>query len=149
MYAEDASNGGSQASFMAFLPDESGEEGKGRWIHGSAVISQAFIARFLIPAKTYIGQLELLAAVAVYYLVFAPALPPYPAICYDRTNSPRREPPWLNFTPTLPPQAGIIKAGAAVIECSLKAKHVLVPVMIGAAAAQRFSLSSVLSSSRS
>ena len=58
-------------------------------------------------------------------------------------------PPWLNFTPTLPPQAGILKAGAAGIECSLKAKHVLVPVMVGAAAVQRFSLSSVLSSSRS
>ena len=38
-----------------------------------------------------------------------------------------------------------------MIECSLKAKHVLVPVpvMVGAAAVQRFSLSSVLSSSRS
>ena len=69
MYAEDASNGGSQAGFMAFLPDESGEEGRGRWIHGSAVISQEFISRFLIPAKTYIGQLELLAAVAVYYSI--------------------------------------------------------------------------------
>ena len=74
----------------------------------------------------------------------------YLALCPSMCNSfaPRREPPWLNFTPTLPPQAGILKAGAAVIECSLKAEYLLVPVMIGAAATQTFSLSTELSSSR-
>ena len=51
--------------------------------------------------------------------------------------------------PFLHRPATILKAGAAGIECSLKAKHVLVPVMVGAAAVQRFSMSSVLSSSRS
>ena len=35
-------------------------------------------------------------------------------------------------------QAGILKAGAAGIECSLKAKHALAQVVMGAAAAQRF-----------
>ena len=44
----------------------------------------------------------------------------------------------LNFPPTLPPQAGILKAGAVGIECSLKAKHALAQVVMGAAAAQRF-----------
>ena len=46
-------------------------------------------------------------------------------------------PALLNFPPTLPPQAGILKAGAAWIECSLKAKHALAQVVMGAAAAQR------------
>ena len=36
------------------------------------------------------------------------------------------------------PQAGILKAGAVGIECSLKAKHTLAQVVMGAAAAQRF-----------
>ena len=44
----------------------------------------------------------------------------------------------LNFTPPLPQQAGILKAGAAGIECSLKAKHALAQVVMGAAAAQIF-----------
>jgi hypothetical protein len=44
----------------------------------------------------------------------------------------------LNFPPTIAPQAGILKAGAAGIECPLEAKHVLALVMIDAAAAQRF-----------
>ena len=61
----------------------------------------------------------------------------------------RRNPPLLKGGSTIAPQAGILKAGAVGIECPLKAKHVLVPVMVGAAAVQRFSLSSVLSSSRS
>ena len=40
--------------------------------------------------------------------------------------------------PTLSPQAGILKAGAVGIKFSLKAKHALAQVMMGAAAAQRF-----------
>ena len=36
------------------------------------------------------------------------------------------DPALLNFPPTLPPQAGILKAGAAGIEFSLKSKHALV-----------------------
>ena len=47
-------------------------------------------------------------------------------------------PLWLNFPPTLSPQAGILKAGAVGIKFSLKAKHALAQVMMGAAAAQRF-----------
>ena len=38
------------------------------------------------------------------------------------------DPALLNFPPTLPPQAGILKAGAAGIEFSLKSMHALVPV---------------------
>eukprot|EP00964_Phaeocystis_antarctica_P022081 scaffold12259_cov63-Phaeocystis_antarctica.AAC.1 len=48
---------------------------------------------------------------------------------------------WLNFPPTLSPQAGILKAGAAGVELPLKAKHALAQVMMGAAAAQRFTFS--------
>ena len=40
----------------------------------------------------------------------------------------RHDPPLLNFPPTLPPQAGILKAGAVGIEFLLKAKHALVLV---------------------
>jgi hypothetical protein len=36
-----------------------------------------------------------------------------------------RCPPQLNFTPNLPPQVGLLKAGAAGIEFPLKAKHAL------------------------
>ena len=57
---------------------------------------------------------------------------------------------WLNFPPTLSPQAGILKAGAVGVEFSLlKAKHALVLVMMGAAAAQIFSLLDSLSKKRS
>ena len=58
-------------------------------------------------------------------------------------------PLWLNFSPTLPPQAGILKAGAAGIEFPLKAKHALAQVMMGAAAAQRFTFLDSLSKTRS
>ena len=57
-------------------------------------------------------------------------------------------PLWLNFLPTLSPQAGILKAGAAGFELPLKAKHALVPVMLGAADAQRFTFDNSLSSRR-
>ena len=69
MYAPGAENGGAQAGFNAFIPDDSGVKGRGRWIHGSAKVSQEFIREFLKPGKTYIGQLELLAAVSVYYSI--------------------------------------------------------------------------------
>lgn len=63
MYAEGARNGGAQVGFNAFLPDDFGAvEGQGRWMHGSAKVSQEFIRDFLRPGGTYIGQLELLAA---------------------------------------------------------------------------------------
>ena len=56
---------------------------------------------------------------------------------------------WLNFPPTLSPQAGILKAGAAGVELPLKAKHALAQVMMGAAAAQRFTFLDSLSKTRS
>ena len=60
-----------------------------------------------------------------------------------------RCPLWLNFPPTLSPQAGILKAGAVGIKFSLKAKHALAQVMMGAAAAQRFTFLDSLSKERS
>ena len=58
-------------------------------------------------------------------------------------------PPWLNFPPTLTPQASILKAGAAGIEFPLKAKHALAQVMMGAASAQRFPFLDSLSKTHS
>ena len=60
-----------------------------------------------------------------------------------------RCPLWLNFPPTLSPQAGILKAGAVGIEFLLKAKHALVLVMMGASAAQIFTFLESLSKKRS
>ena len=59
------------------------------------------------------------------------------------------DPALLNFPPTLPPQAGILKAGAVGIEFLLKAKHALAQVVMGAAAAQIFTLLDSLSKKRS
>ena len=60
-----------------------------------------------------------------------------------------RNPLWLNFPPTLSPQAGILKAGAAGVELPLKAKHALAQVMMGTAAAQRFTFLNSLTKRRS
>ena len=69
-------------------------------------------------------------------------------MCILRARPPLAElPPHL--TPTLPPQAGILKAGGVGIEFSLKAKHALAQVMMGAAAAQVFTLLDSLSKKRS
>ena len=81
--------------------------------------------------------------------ILHPALNPRSRTLPQRLLSVRRCPPWLNSPPTIAPQAGILKAGAAGIECPLEAKHVLALVMIDAAAAQRFTFSESLSSSRS
>ena len=47
----------------------------------------------------------------------------------------RHDPTLLNSPPTLPPQAGILKAGGVGIEFSLKAKHAL--VLVNAETAQK------------
>ena len=60
-----------------------------------------------------------------------------------------RNPLWLNFPPTLSPQAGIRKAGAAGVELPLKAKHALAQVMMVAASAQRFPFLDLLSKTHS
>ena len=80
---------------------------------------------------------------------FAPCLEPYPALCRSVCYWSDAFPLQLNFPPTIAPQAGILKAGAAVIECLLKEKHVLTQVMIDAAVAQRFIFSESLSLRRS
>ena len=80
---------------------------------------------------------------------FAPCLEPYPALCRSVCYWSDAFPLQLNFPPTIAPQAGILKAGAAGIEFPLKAKHVLVPVIMGDAAAQRFTFSTSTFSSRS
>ena len=80
-----------------------------------------------------------------------PALNPSldPALCRSVCYRSDAAPLWLNLPPTIAPQAGILKAGAAGIECPLEAKHVLALVMIDAAAAQRFTFSESLSLRRS
>ena len=57
--------------------------------------------------------------------------------------------PSAELPPTIAPQADILKAGAAGIERPLKAKHALVPVMMGAAAAQNYTFSTSTFSGRS
>ena len=49
--------------FVVFVPD--GDVG-GRWYYSSSTVGDDFLSRF-IERKQYIGQLEQLAAVAVYY----------------------------------------------------------------------------------
>ena len=58
-------------------------------------------------------------------------------------------PPSPPTSPTLSPQAGILIAGAAGVELPLKAKHALAQVMMGAAAAQRFTFLESLAKRRS
>ena len=55
----------------------------------------------------------------------------------------------VNFPPTLSPQAGILEAGAAGVGLPLKAKHALAQVMMGDAAAQRFTFLDLLAKRRS
>jgi len=72
---------------------------------------------------------------------FAPCLEPYPAYCRSICYSSEKPPPFTELPPTIAPQADIHKAGAAGIEHPLKAKHALVPVMMGAATAQSYTFS--------
>ena len=50
--------------FVAFLPGR--DSLPDRWIHGSTVVPRAFVVTHFGHFKQYIGQLEMLAAVAVY-----------------------------------------------------------------------------------
>jgi hypothetical protein len=61
----------------------------------------------------------------------------------------REPPPSAELPPTIAPQTDILKAGAAGIERPLKAKHALVPAMMGAAAAQSYTFSTSTFSGRS
>ena len=72
---------------------------------------------------------------------FAPCLEPYPALCRSICYPLRETPLLLNFPPPLLRRPTSSKRGAAGIERPLKAKHALVPVMMGAAAAQNYTFS--------
>ena len=80
---------------------------------------------------------------------FAPCLEPYPALCRSICYPSENPPPSTELPPTIAPQADILKAGAAGIERPLKAKHALVPAMMGAAAAQSYTFSTSTFSGRS
>ena len=83
------------------------------------------------------------------------ALPRYPAYCLDTCPALcrsmcyplRRSPLWTNFPPPLRRRPAFSKRGLRGSSDALKAKYLLVPVMMEAAAAQRFTLSATLSSS--
>ena len=85
------------------------------------------------------------------------ALPRYPAYCLDtcpalsRSMSYplRRSPLWTNFPPPLLRRPASSKRGPRESSDELKAKYLLAPVMMEAAAAQRFTFSTTSSSSRS
>jgi len=81
--------------------------------------------------------------------ILHPASNPIPHFAAASAIRVRETPLLLNFPPTIAPQADILKAGAAGIERSLKAKHALVPVMMGAAAAQSYTFSTSTFSVRS
>jgi len=53
-----------RVGFVVFVPDDEGEGGS--WYHSSLVVPESFMRLFAVRTQ-YIGQLELLAAVAVYY----------------------------------------------------------------------------------
>ena len=80
---------------------------------------------------------------------FAPCLEPYPALCRSICYPLRETPLLLNFPPPLLRRPTSSKRGAAGIERPLKAKHALVPVMMGAAAAQNYTFSTSTFSGRS
>ena len=85
------------------------------------------------------------------------ALPQYPAYCLDTCPALcrsmcyplRRSPLWTNFPPPLLRRPASSKRGPRESSDDLKAKYLLAPVMMEAAAAQRFTFSTTSSSSRS
>ena len=85
------------------------------------------------------------------------ALPRYPAYCLDTCPALcrsmcyplRRSPLWTNFPPPLLRRPASSKRGPRESSDELKAKYLLAPVMMEAAAAQRFTFSTTSSSSRS
>ena len=113
-------------------------------VSGAFLIEAAYDARRHRTRLPHVGKL-LLRRCALAPLVCI--LPRYlPRTLPEHVHPTRTPPPFLNFTPNLPPQAGILKAGAAGIEFPLKAKHALAQAMMGAAAAQRYTfLDSLLS----
>ena len=82
------------------------------------------------------------------------ALPQYPAYCLNTCPTLcrsmcyplRRSPLWTNFPPPLLRRPASSKRGPRESSDELKAKYLLAPVMMEAAAAQRFTLSATLSS---
>ena len=96
-------------------------------------------------------------AIGGKYRIRRCALPRYPAYCLDTCPALcrsmcyplRRSPLWTNFPPPLLRRPASSKRGPRESSDDLKAKYLLAPVMMEAAAAQRFTLSATLSSSRS
>ena len=84
------------------------------------------------------------------------ALPQYPAYCLDTCPALcrsicyplRRSPLWTNFPPPLLRRPASSKRGPRESSDDLKAKYLLAPVMMEAAAPQRFTFSTTFSSSR-
>ena len=68
--------------FVVYVPDEKSEDG-GDWYYGYAAVTDAFMTRFVGGRKQYIGQLEMLAAVCVYY-----SLAHHPALCACLQDAP-------------------------------------------------------------
>ena len=85
------------------------------------------------------------------------ALPRYPAYCLDTCPALcrsicyplRRSPLWTNFPPPLLRRPASSQRGPRESSYELNAKYLLAPVMMEAAAAQIFTFSTTLSSSRS
>ena len=81
---------------------------------------------------------------------FTPCLDTYPALCRSICYRSEKTPLLLNFPPPLLRRPISSKRGLQGSSArSIKAKHALVPVMMGGAAAQRFTLLVFLPSQRS
>ena len=81
--------------------------------------------------------------------ILHPASNPIPHFAAASAIRVRETPLLLNFPPPLLRRPTSSKRGAAGIERPLKAKHALVPVMMGAAAAQNYTFSTSTFSGRS
>ena len=104
-----------------------------RLVSGAFLIENVYDARRHRTRLPHLGKL-LLRTCALAPLVCI--IPRYlPRTLPEHVHLTRHDPPLLNFPPTLPPQAGILKAGAVGIEFSLKAKHAL--VLVNAETAQQ------------
>ena len=104
MYEPDCGKPAS-VGFVVYVPPQ-GPVGAGRWLYSYATVGSEFIARFL-ERKQYIGQLEQLAAVAVYYTLAH-------AGAWDASCAPRR--PVVHFVDNYAAAQSLCKGYATAID---------------------------------
>ena len=107
--------------------------------HPTRLVSGAFLIETVYDSRRHRTRLQHLGQPLLRTCALAPLvciIPRYlPRTLPEHVHLTRHDPTLLNFPPTLPPQAGILKAGGVGIEFSLKAKHAL--VLVNAETAQK------------